>query len=125
MPHYMQSDPSLKPKARELRAGMTKEERKLWYEFLRGHTPRFQRQKPIGPYIVDFYCHAVPLAVELDGGQHFEDGQMAYDARRTAYLEKQGLRVLRFANLDVLKNFAGVCEAIERACGDEGNKAPL
>lgn len=120
MPHYMQSDPSLKPKARELRAGMTKEERKLWYEFLRGHAPRFQRQKPIGPYIVDFYCHAVPLVVELDGGQHFEDGQMAYDARRTAYLEKQGLRVLRFSNLDVLKNFAGVCGEIERACGDEG-----
>lgn len=103
---------SLQCPARELRKNMTPWERKLWYEFLREQSPRFLRQKPIGNYIVDFYCPSRRLAVELDGGQHFEPQGQEHDARRTAELEKLGVKVLRFSNLEVDRNFRGVCEQI-------------
>ena len=96
-------------RARQLRHDMTKEERHLWYDFLRVYVPRFTRQKIVEPYILDFYCCAAGLAVELDGGQHYEDAGKAYDERRTAYLQQQGIQVLRFSNLDIIRNFDGVC----------------
>lgn len=92
---------SLQRPARELRKNMTPWERKLWYKFLREQKPRFLRQKPIGDKIVDFYCPALRLAVELDGGQHFEPQGQAYDARRTGDLERLGVKVLRVSNLEV------------------------
>ena len=85
----------------------------MWYDFLRNYPVRFLRQKVIDQYIVDFYCHEARLIVELDGSQHYEEDGMAYDAQRTAYLNAQGLKVLRFANTDIWKNFAGVCEKID------------
>ena len=91
---------------------MTRQERHLWYDFLRSYPMRFQRQKAIGNYIVDFYCHQAKLVVELDGSQHYEDGIKTYDQERTRFLEHQGLRVLRFANPDVDKQFESVCMAI-------------
>ena len=100
------------PNARQLRKDATPWERKLWYDFLRGYPLRFQRQKVIGPYIVDFYCHKGALVVEVDGGQHYQPEQQEYDRRRTAYLEGLGLKVLRFSNLDVSQKFDSVCEAI-------------
>ena len=100
-------------RARQLRHDMTKEERHLWYDFLRAYVPRFTRQKIVEPYILDFYCCAAGLAVELDGGQHYEDAGKAYDERRTAYLQQQGIQVLRFSNLDVMRNFDGVCRQID------------
>ncbi|WP_455496206.1 endonuclease domain-containing protein [Gemmiger sp.] len=100
-------------RARQLRRDMTKEERHLWYDFLRAYVPRFTRQKIVEPYILDFYCSAAGLAVELDGGQHYEDAGKAYDERRTAYLQQQGIQVLRFSNLDVMRNFDGVCRQID------------
>ena len=100
-------------RARQLRRDMTKEERHLWYDFLRAYVPRFTRQKIVEPYILDFYCSAAGLAVELDGGQHYEDADKAYDERRTAYLQQQGIQVLRFSNLDVMRNFDGVCRQID------------
>ena len=100
------------PRARQLRKEATPQERKLWYEFLRGCPMRFQRQKAIGPYIVDFYCHKGRLVVELDGGQHYQPDRQAYDRRRTAYLEGLGLMVLRFSNLDVSQRFDSVCQVI-------------
>lgn len=99
--------------ARQLRREMTKEERHLWYDFLRNYTPRFARQKLVVPYILDFYCASAHLAVELDGGQHCEDTGKAYDERRTAYLRQKGIQVLRFSNLDVMRNFDGVCMQID------------
>ena len=100
-------------RARQLRRDMTKEERHLWYDFLRAYVPRFTRQKIVEPYILDFYCSAAALAVELDGGQHYGNDGKAYDERRTAYLQQQGIQVLRFSNLDVMRNFDGVCRQID------------
>ena len=99
--------------ARTLRKEMTKEERHLWYDFLRQHPLKVYRQKPIGNYIVDFYCLSARLVVELDGGQHYEPSGQKKDGERTQGLEAMGLHVLRFSNLDVMQNFEGVCQTIE------------
>ena len=106
-------NPQLVSLARELRKEMTKEERHLWYDFLRSYPVRFSRQKVLGRYIVDFYCAAAKLVVELDGSQHFEEAGLAYDRQRTAYLEQYGLQVLHIANNDVMGNFPGVCTYID------------
>ena len=103
----------LLPFARHLRKEMTKEERHLWYDYLRQYPKRFRRQEIIGNYIADFYCKEAALIVELDGSQHFEETGMANDRERTRFLESCGLRVLRFSNSDVNRNFAGVCEKID------------
>ena len=105
---------ALTPIARKLRKDMTREERHLWYDFLREYPIRFLRQKVIGSYVVDFYCAAAKLVVELDGSQHYEEKGIADDQTRTEFLQKYDLRVLRFANNDVMKNFEGVCTAIDR-----------
>ena len=101
--------------AKNLRKNMTKEERHLWYDFLRPYPVRFFRQKILGKYIVDFYCAEAKLIVELDGSQHYEDKEMEYDAERTTYLELYGVRVLRIPNNEVNQNFSGVCEYIDLA----------
>ncbi|MBR2366636.1 MAG: endonuclease domain-containing protein [Oscillospiraceae bacterium] len=106
---------SLVPFARELRKSMTKEERRLWYDFLRTYPIRFKRQKVLGKYIVDFYSAEAKLVIELDGSQHYEDGGKEYDALRTAFLEEYGLRVIRIPNCEVSSNFRGVCEYIDAA----------
>lgn len=91
--------------ARELRKNMTKQERKLWYNFLRGYWIRWRRQKVIGEYIVDFYCVQLKLAIELDGSQHYEDAARVYDQKRTEFLAKMGIQVLRYTNLEVNQQF--------------------
>ena len=101
------------PLAKELRKNMTPWERKLWYEFLSTYPIRFQRQKAVGDYIVDFYCAKARLVVELDGGGHYYQEQMDADQRRTKTLEAMGLRVVRICNLDIDRNFRGVCEFID------------
>jgi Uncharacterized protein conserved in bacteria len=106
----------LVPFARQLRKEMTKEERHLWYDFVRSYPVRFSRQKVLGKYIVDFYSAEAKLVIELDGSQHFEKENMARDAERTAFLEGYGLRVLRIPNNEVSRNFRGVCEYIDAAC---------
>ena len=105
-------NPDLLEYARKLRKEMTKEERRLWYHCLRELPEKFYRQRIIENYIVDFYCAKLKLAIELDGSQHFEPDGVAYDARRTAYLNSLGIEVLRFANNDVMQRFDSVCEAI-------------
>ncbi len=102
----------LKNKSRELRHNMTREERHLWYDFLKMCQPGFHRQKPIGIYIADFYCAAAKLVVEIDGSQHFEDNGREYDEERTRYLNNLGIEVIRFSNRDIWQNFNGVCEMI-------------
>ena len=92
---------------------MTPWERKLWYEFLRKYPIRFQRQKAIGNYIVDFYCAKVGLVVELDGGGHYTPEQTEKDTLRTKVLERMGLTLIRICNLDIECNFSGVCEYVD------------
>ena len=101
------------PFAKNLRRNMTKEERHLWYDFLRQYPIRFIRQKVIGNYIVDFYCAKAKIIVELDGSQHYEDKGIKQDVLRTKFLEQYGLKVIRISNLDVCKNFEGVCMLID------------
>ena len=98
--------------ARTLRNSMTKEERKLWYEFLSKHTVRFYRQKIFGNYIADFYSAQAKLVIELDGSQHFEDENMKQDNIRTEFLEELGLKVVRIPNNQINNEFPKVCEYI-------------
>ena len=92
---------------------MTEAEKKLWYGYLRDFEYRVLRQKPIDNYIVDFYCPKLKLVIEIDGETHFTEDGKACDERRTAILESYGLRIIRFMNPDVLRNFEGVCQKIE------------
>ncbi len=101
------------PLAKKLRKNMTPWERKLWYEFLRDYPVRFQRQKAIDNYISDFYCVKAKLIIELDGGWHYTPEQAEYDKIRTNTLNRMGFRVLRFSNLDIDRNFHGVCTHID------------
>lgn len=105
----------LVPLAKHLRKEMTKEERHLWFDFLRSYPVRFSRQKVLGKYIADFYSAEARLVIELDGSQHYEDGNAQNDAERTAFLERYGLKVLRIPNNEVNSNFSGVCEYIDSA----------
>ena len=99
--------------AKHLRKNMTKEERHLWYDFLKGYPVRFQRQKVLGKYIVDFYCAKANLVIELDGSQHYEPSEQQKDAERTVFLQQYGLTVIRIPNNEVMRNFLGVCEYID------------
>ena len=101
--------------ARQLRKEMTKEERHLWYDFLRTYPVRFSRQKVLGRYIADFYSAEAKLVIELDGSQHYEKENMESDAERTTFLENYGLTVIRIPNNEVNRNFRGVCEYIDAA----------
>ena len=114
----------LVPLAKRLRKEMTKEERRLWYDFLRAYPVRFTRQKILGRYIVDFYCAQAKLVVELDGSQHYEDRNIENDAARTAFLEAYGLRVLRVPNNEISRNFRGVCELIDEIVSEHTKKQP-
>ena len=109
----MQHNSKLKSRAQDLRKNMTKEERRLWYEYLCKYPHRFRRQVTCGRFILDFYCAAVKLAIELDGSQHYTPQGQDYDSERTAFLESQGILVLRFSNTDVLTNLRGVCQMID------------
>ena len=105
----------LVPFAKKLRKEMTKEERHLWYDYLRTYPIRFSRQKVLGKYIADFYSAQAKLVIELDGSQHYEDGGVERDEERTAFLEKYGLTIIRIPNNEVSKNFQGVCDLIDSA----------
>ena len=101
-------------RAQQLRRDMTKEERHLWCDFLKTYPVQFKRQYSIGAYIVDFYCYQAALVVELDGAQHCDPAALLYDEKRTQFLNRHGLYVLRISNLDIMREFAGVCELIDR-----------
>ena len=99
--------------ARNLRKNMTKEERHLWYDFLKRYPVRFLRQKVIDNYIVDFYCHSARLIIELDGSQHYEEKGLLKDKIRTEIIEQRNLTVIRIPNNEVNRNFEGVCQYID------------
>lgn len=105
---------SLKLFRKNLRNNLTLAEKKLWYYLrnssLQGH--KFRRQHSVGPYILDFYCPAKKLAIEIDGDSHFQTHAAEYDLNRTQFLEKLNIRVLRFLNTEVHENVLGVCNII-------------
>ena len=105
----------LVPLAKQLRREMTKEERHLWYDFLRSYPVRFSRQKVLGKYIADFYCAEAKLVIELDGSQHYEPDNAQKDDERTEFLKEYGLKVVRIPNDEIGRNFRGVCEYIDTA----------
>ncbi len=103
----------LVPLAKQLRKEMTKEERHLWYDFLRFYPVRFSRQKVLGKYIAYFYCAGAKMVIELDGLQHYETANTQKDDERTAFLKGYGLTVIRIPNNEINRNFRGVCEYID------------
>ena len=102
----------LRINAQKLRREMTKEERRLWYDFLKQLPVTIHRQKVIGHYIVDFYCASARLVIELDGSQHYEDDGVISNRERDFALNQLGLTVVRYSNKDVNQNFSGVCSDI-------------
>ena len=102
--------PEMTKRARRLRKEPTEAEKKLW-RILRRHQIEklgFRRQHPVGAYVLDFYCPALRLCIELDGGQHNDAAGMARDERRTQWLASKNIKVIRFWNNDVLGNIEGV-----------------
>ena len=99
--------------ARILRRNMTRQEKHLWYDFLRYYPVKVYKQRIIDDFIVDFYCHSARLAIELDGSQHYTNQGKAHDEARTEILERYGIHVLRFSNKDIDDNFSGVCQMID------------
>ena len=99
--------------ARRLRREMTPHERKLWYLFLRNYPVKIYKQRIIGRFIVDFYCASAKVVIEVDGSQHYEPQGMVYDTERSIFLSSLGLKILRFSNRDIDRNFRSVCEQID------------
>ena len=106
-------DPKLKQYSRNLRNDMTKEEKHLWYDYLKDYPVTIKRQKVFDKYIVDFYCAKAKLAIELDGSQHYEKEGHSADLVRDKYLADLGIKILRYSNYDINNNFVAVCEEID------------
>ncbi|NDJ17465.1 endonuclease domain-containing protein [Myxacorys almedinensis] len=100
-------------RAKELRQNPTPAEQKLWRDYLRTFPFRVLRQRPIAHFIVDFYCAALKLVIEVDGDSHFTEDGKQYDWERTQVLTGYGLTVIRFTNEEVMTQFEGVCGSLE------------
>jgi very-short-patch-repair endonuclease len=118
--------PAILARARELRRETTPQERKLWQRLRRKQLfgIKFRRQHPIDRFILDFFCYEHKLAVEIDGGSHYQPDQQEYDQARTDWLAQHGIRVIRFTNRDVDSNIEGVLDEIARVCGVDAD-SPL
>ena len=110
--------------ARILRRNMTRQEKHLWYDFLRYYPIKIYKQRIIDNFIVDFYCHNARLIIELDGSKHYTNQGKVYDKARTEIFEKYGIYVLRFSNKDIDNNFEGVCKMIDRAINERMENLP-
>ena len=121
------NNPYLTDFSQELRSNMTKEEKHLWYDFLKKIPYTVNRQKVVGNYILDFYCAEARLAIELDGSQHFEEKAMIKDNIRTEKIESRKLTVIRIPNICINKNFKDVCFYIDAVVTEilEKEKASL
>lgn len=105
---------NLNNQAKALRKNMTPQERHLWYDFLRQYPVKIYKQKIIGNYIADFYCHKAKLVFELDGSQHYTESNLRYDKIRTKYFNSLGIDVIRFTNNDIDNNFDYICIYIDK-----------
>ena len=111
--------------ARKLRREMTPHERKLWYLFLKSYPIKIYKQRIIGKFIVDFYCASAKLVIEIDGSQHYEKQGLASDQERTAILESYGLKVVRYSNREIDREFSAVCEDIISLINERTPSPPL
>ena len=100
--------------AKFLRNNMTKEEKHLWYDYLRKCPVRFSRQKVLGKYIADFYSAEAKIVIELDGAQHFEKENRIYDEKRRKFLEQYDLKIIRIPNGEINTNFEGICRYLDK-----------
>ncbi len=116
---------NLKKYAVEMRKNQTDEEKKVWYQILKGRTPKFHRQRIIGNYIVDFYCPQLRLAIEIDGYQHFYEENIKYDNKRTEYIESHDIYILRFENTEVNKDIEYVRHIINTVCDARKKGIPI
>lgn len=109
----------LRESANYLRQNMTPQERKLWFCFLRDYPIKFYNQRVIDKFVVDFYCSRAKLVIEVDGSQHYTQEGAAHDRERTAILSKHELKVLRFSNLEIDRDFQAVCEMIHQTVEEQ------
>ena len=116
------NNPYLTEFSQGLRANMTKEEKHLWYDFLKKLPYTVNRQKVVVQYILDFYCAEAKIAIELDGSQHYEQEAKKKDAERDRFLSEQGITVLRYTNIEVNSNFDGVCFDIMQQLDSSKNR---
>ena len=100
--------------AKILRNNMTKEEKHLWYDYLRKCPVKFSRQKVLGKYIADFYSAEAKMVIELDGSQHYEKENRIYDEKRTEFLKEYDLKVIRIPNCEINNNFEGICRYLDK-----------
>ena len=112
MQEYRKHNPNLTPNARELRKNMTKQEKHLWYDFLREYPIRILRQKVIDSFVADFYCAEAKLVIEIDGGQHFTEEGKQYDSEREQIMQNFGLKTIRYTNNEIDTEFNSVCNDI-------------
>jgi very-short-patch-repair endonuclease len=111
-PFHLPYNPNLVDRAKQMRRNPTPAEKKLWEEYLKTFPYRILRQRPIDHFIVDFYCAALRLVIEVDGEIHNSESARVYDADRTSKLEQYGLKVIRFTNDAVMNKFEDVCKQI-------------
>ena len=109
---------NLTANARLLRKDMTREEKHLWYDFLRYYPVKIYKQRIIDNFIADFYCHSARLIIELDGSNHYTNQGKSHDAARTEILKRYGIDILRFSNRDIDDNFEGVCYMIDKVINE-------
>jgi very-short-patch-repair endonuclease len=114
-PFHLPYNPNLVDRAKQMRRNPTPAEKKLWEEYLKTFHHRVLRQRPIDNFIVDFYCAAIRLVIEVDGEIHNSESARVYDVERTIKLEKYGLKVIRFTNDEVMNKFEDVCQQIVKS----------
>ena len=122
----MQTHPTLAQFARQSRVNQTDCEQLLWQKLRSRQIAnlKFRRQFPCPPYVLDFYCAELKLAIELDGGQHYETAGLIHDQRRTRYLNQKGIEVARFSNLEVIQQMDDVLEQIIRIAANRKMPSP-
>jgi very-short-patch-repair endonuclease len=122
----MQTPPTLAQFARQLRVNQTDCEHLLWQKLRSRQIAnlKFRRQFPCPPYVLDFYCDELKLAIELDGGQHYETSGLIHDQRRTRYPNQKGMEVVRFSNLEVIQQMDDVLEQIIRIAANRKMPSP-
>jgi len=115
MPEYapVKKNYKFQTRAKELRKNMTSQERKLWYMFLREYPVKIYKQRVIESFIVDFYCASARLVIEIDGSQHYTEDGLAYDRDRSVVIKRHHLKVLRFTNAQIDRDFDKVCKTID------------